>query len=116
MRNIWAVQRPTPLTLDRAAMSASSSSRDSPRGVSTTVPSRILADRSRSDAVLLADRPTARRVSSESVSRPPGFDVAVKGSDQPAVYGGGRPPGQLLVDDGLDQRSKVGLLQPPQTR
>ena len=30
--------------------------------------------------------------------------------------GGRRPPGQLLVDDGLHERGEMGLLRPPQAR
>jgi hypothetical protein len=40
---------------------SSSLCRDNPRGDSTTVPSTTLVARSRNDAALLADKPTARR-------------------------------------------------------
>jgi hypothetical protein len=55
-----------PRTADSRVMIWSSLSRASPRGDSTTVSSRTLAARSRSDAILFRDSPTARSCSSDS--------------------------------------------------
>jgi hypothetical protein len=57
-----------PRTADSRVMISSSLSRASPRGDSTTVPSSTLAARSRSDAILFRDSPTARICSSVSAS------------------------------------------------
>jgi hypothetical protein len=57
-----------PRTADSRATMSSSLSRASPRGDSTTVPSSTLAARSRSDAILFRDSPTARICSSVSAS------------------------------------------------
>ena len=67
-----------------------------------------------SDAALAADRPAARRVSSDSAEEGLGLDVAVEGRDQPAVDGGGGRAGQLLVGDGPDQDRKMALLRRPE--
>ena len=58
-----------PRTADNRVMMSSSLSRASPRGDSTTVPSSTLAARSRSDAILFRDNPTARICSSVSAIR-----------------------------------------------
>ena len=68
MRNISALQGPIPRTVDNRVTTSSSLSRDSPRGSRTTVPSRTLAARSRSDAILLPERPADRITSSDRPS------------------------------------------------
>ncbi len=74
IRYISAVQRPMPRTVVRRARSSSSLRRDV--RVSTTVPSRTLADRSRSEAILLRERPAVRRSASDRAATPSGVTAS----------------------------------------
>ena len=82
------------------------------------MPSSTLADRSRSDASLLADRPAARSASS-------GTAASASGVRSPATAARTRPwiacaaaPGQLLEHDRADERAEVpvGVRRPIRDR
>src|SRR5580700_9203449 len=107
MRNICAVHVPMPRTPASMATTSSSPWPRSPAGSSATDPSSTFVARSRMDAALLADRPTARSVCEESdknrsgVTSPP--SAAIR---RPWMA---RAAGQLLVQDRADQSREVRL-------
>ena len=105
MRNISAVHRPMPRT-SVSSLTIFSSERRATRSSSTS-PASTRSARSRIDAVLLADSPAARIVSTGSASTASGVDVTVEGRLEPTVDRARRRPGQLLEADRPHQLGEV---------
>ena len=70
------------------------------------MPSSTLAERSRSEASLFADRPAARSAASEAAFSVSGVKRVADGRAHPAVDRLGRAAGELLEDDRAHERAE----------